>query len=318
MKKNRTSTKNNKSKKVKKSSAGPLRTTSKNARVNNIENKIQINRKNNIKLNKSYKNRQNNVNNSVKIDIIKNEIIKKSKIKPFTILKITFFIGIIIAFIYLLFNLETFNLENIEVEGNTKYTDEEIIQNSNLQIGDNIFKQLLNSDNKKINLSYIAKSSLHCAIPDTIVIKVEERYPMYIALDNNTGKYYKIDNEGYLLEECDLSAKEDELLVEGFTFGENVKFGEKINDVYMDKLDVYNIIKKEFGNFQIEGNITKVNFSNSLTIVTLDDKLNIVFANNSNLNYKVSFLKGIMQKNGNNMEGTIDMSVEDPVYSEYN
>ena len=55
-----------------------------------------------------------------------------------------------------------------------------------------------------------------------------------------------------------------------------------------------------------------------MTIVTLDDKLNIVFANNSNLNYKVSFLKGIMQKNGNNMEGTIDMSVEDPVYSEYN
>ena len=169
-----------------------------------------------------------------------------------------------------------------------------------------------------MNLPYIANTHLNFLIPDTIVINVEERYPMYIALDSSTGKYYKIDNEGYLLEECELSSKGDELLVEGFTFGENVKFGEKINEIYIEKLEIYNSIKNEFENIQIEGSITKVNFSNSLTIVTLDDKLNIVFANNSNLNYKVSFLKGIMQKNGNNMEGTIDMSVEDPVYSEYN
>ena len=233
-------------------------------------------------------------------------------------MKIVFFLAIIFAFIYLLFNLETFNLENIQVEGNTKYSDEQIVQNSNLKLGENVFKQLLDSDNKKVNLPYIANTHLNFLIPDTIVINVEERYPMYIALDSSTGKYYKIDNEGYLLEECELSSKGDELLVEGFTFGENVKFGEKINEIYIEKLEVYNSIKNEFENIQIEGSITKVNFSNSLTIVTLDDKLNIVFANNSNLNYKVSFLKGIMQKNGNNMEGTIDMSVEDPVYSEYN
>lgn len=318
MKNNGTSTKKNKSKKVQKSSTGPLRTTSKNTRVNNNLHKNQITRNNNnIKLNKSSKNIENNIKNNVKKDIINDEKANKTRIRPSTILKIAFFIGIIIVFVYLLFNLETFNLENIEVEGNTKYTDEEIIQKSNLKIGENVFKQLLNDNNKNIALSYISKSSLHYNIPDTIVIKVEERYPMYIALDSNNGKYYKIDNEGYLLEECDLSSKQDELLVEGFTFGEDVKFGEKINDVYIDKLDVYNSIKNEFENFQIEGSITKVNFSNSLTIVTLDGKLNIVFANDSNLNYKVSFLKGIMQKNGNNMEGTIDMSVENPVYSEY-
>ena len=105
--------------------------------------------------------------------------------------------------------------------------------------------------------------------------------------------------------------------MKGFTFGDNAKVGEKINEVYIEKLEIYNSIKKEFENFKIEGNITKVNFSNSLTIVTLDDKLNIEFANDSNLSYKVSFLKGIMQKNQNNMEGTIDMSVDNPVYSEY-
>ena len=311
MNKGRTSTKNNK--KVLKNSTGPLRPLPKNS---NINQKKKVNRNNNyIRLNKSIKNR---VNQNVLDEKEEKYRVNTKKVKATTILKIVFFLAIIFAFIYLLFNLETFNLENIQVEGNTKYSDEQIVQNSNLKLGENIFKQLLNSENKNVNLPYIANTKLNYLIPDTIVINVEERYPMYIALDSSTGKYYKIDNEGYLLEECELSSKGDELLVEGFTFGENVKFGEKINEIYIEKLEVYNSIKNEFENIQIEGSITKVNFSNSLTIVTLDDKLNIVFANNSNLNYKVSFLKGIMQKNGNNMEGTIDMSVEDPVYSEYN
>lgn len=311
MNKGRTSTKNNK--KVLKNSTGPLRPLPKNS---NINQKKKVNRNNNdIRLNKSIKNR---VNQNVLDEKEEKYRVNTKKVKATTILKIVFFLAIIFAFIYLLFNLETFNLENIQVEGNTKYSDEQIVQNSNLKLRENIFKQLLNSENKNVNLPYIANTKLNYLIPDTIVINVEERYPMYIALDSSTGKYYKIDNEGYLLEECELSSKKDELLVEGFTFGENVKFGEKINEIYIEKLEIYNSIKNEFENIQIEGSITKVNFSNSLTIVTLDDKLNIVFANNSNLNYKVSFLKGIMQKNGNNMEGTIDMSVEDPVYSEYN
>lgn len=311
MNKGRTSTKNNK--KVLKNSTGSLRPLPKNS---NINQKKKVNRNNNdIRLNKSIKNR---VNQNVLDEKEEKYRVNTKKVKATTILKIVFFLAIIFAFIYLLFNLETFNLENIQVEGNTKYSDEQIVQNSNLKLGENIFKQLLNSENKNVNLPYIANTKLNYLIPDTIVINVEERYPMYIALDSSTGKYYKIDNEGYLLEECELSSKGDELLVEGFTFGENVKFGEKINEIYIEKLEIYNSIKNEFENIQIEGSITKVNFSNSLTIVTLDDKLNIVFANNSNLNYKVSFLKGIMQKNGNNMEGTIDMSVEDPVYSEYN
>ena len=311
MNKGRTSTKNNK--KVLKNSTGPLRPLPKNS---NINQKKKVNRNNNdIRLNKSIKNR---VNQNVLDEKEEKYRVNTKKVKATTILKIVFFLAIIFAFIYLLFNLETFNLENVQVEGNTKYSDEQIVQNSNLKLRENIFKQLLNSENKNVNLPYIANTKLNYLIPDTIVINVEERYPMYIALDSSTGKYYKIDNEGYLLEECELSSKGDELLVEGFTFGENVKFGEKINEIYIEKLEVYNSIKNEFENIQIEGSITKVNFSNSLTIVTLDDKLNIVFANNSNLNYKVSFLKGIMQKNGNNMEGTIDMSVEDPVYSEYN
>lgn len=243
----------------------------------------------NNKLANKSSNRQKTNKESILNESSGNDKLKKNSIKTAIVLKITFFIAIILIFIYLLFNLEIFNLVRIEVKGNTKYTDEQIMQNSSLKIGENVFKQLFRSDSNNVNLSYIAKSRLHYSMPNVIIIDVEERYPMYMALDSNTGNYYKIDNEGYLLEQCELESKRDELLVEGFTFGDNAKVGEKINEVYIEKLEIYNSIKKEFENFKIEGNITKVNFSNSLTIVTLDDKLNIEFANDSNLSYKVSF-----------------------------
>ena len=241
---------------------------------------------------------------------------KKRRIKPITILKFTFFIAILVVLVYLMFTLEMFNLKTIKIEGNEKYTDEEVLSKVNLNIGTNVFRQLFNTEN--IDLPYISGRHYRYIFPNTIVIKVEERYPQYMAKDKNTQKYYKIDNEGYLLEECSLEDKKDEILVEGFTFEENPDFGNLINEVYINKLDIYNQIKKQLENYEIAGEITKVNFSNSLTIIKLDDKLNIVFANDSNFGYKVSFLKGIIEQNGGIVEGTINMSVDNPVYSKYN
>ncbi len=250
-------------------------------------------------------------------DTYNNQENNKSRIKPVAILKLFFFIAIFTAIGYLMFTLETFNLENIKVKGNEKYTDDNIILKSSLKIGENVFKQLFLNGKNEIQLSYVAKSSFSYEFPNTIVIKVEERYPAYIAQDKNTKRYYMIDNEGYLLEECDLSKQKEELLIDGFVFKENVEFGKKIDEVYIKKIELYDQINKLLEKYDIKGNITKVNFSNSLTIIYLDDKLKIIFANDSNLEYKVSFLKSIIQKNGGIIEGTIDMSIENAIYSKY-
>ena len=190
MKKSRTSI----NKKRAKNNASPLRTNTKSTKIK----KMPQNSSNNKLANKSS-NRQKTNKESILNESSGNDKLKKNSIKTAIVLKITFFIAIILIFIYLLFNLEIFNLVRIEVKGNTKYTDQQIMQNSSLKIGENVFKQLFRSDSNNVNLSYIAKSRLHYSMPNVIIIDVEERYPMYMALDSNTGNYYKIDNEGYLL-----------------------------------------------------------------------------------------------------------------------
>ncbi len=250
-------------------------------------------------------------------DNIKEDVGEQYKHSSFRFLAVTFIIGIVIVCTYLMFTLEYFNLENIEVKGNTKYTSEKVINNCSLSIGANTFKQLLKKEYNKLELPYVSKIKYLYSFPNTIVIEVEERYPEYISKDKNTDKYYMIDNQGYLLEECTLEQKRDELLVEGLTFGENAEFGKKIDEVYLRKIERFREIKKLIEEAEISTNITKVNFDASLTMITIDDKLNVIFSNESVLTYKVSFLKQIINQNGGIVEGTIDMSMENPIYSKY-
>lgn len=246
------------------------------------------------------------------------EVKPKKKVNSIAIIKFVFFIGILIVIGYLMFTLDTFNLESITVKGNEKYTEQDIINKVDLKIGDNVFKQLITSDRYAIGLAYVSKVNYGYVFPNSIVVKVKERYPAYIAQNKSTKKYYKLDNEGYLLEECDLSLKKEELVVEGFDFGDNPQLGLRIDDSYVKKLEIYNKIKKLLKEYQIGNEVTNVKFNASLTIVTLDGKLKVTFANDSNLEYKVSFLKSIINNNEGEVEGSIDMSVENPVYSRYN
>lgn len=239
-------------------------------------------------------------------------------ISPHVIVTISFIIAIVITGGYLMLNLEYFNLSNIKVVGNTKYTSEKIIDNCSLKIGNNIFKELVSKDYNKYEIPYVSYLKYSYSFPNEIIVEVEERYPEYVAKDKNSEKFYMLDNQGYILEECTFETKGDTLFVEGLAFEENVNYGSQINEVYLKKLQKYKEIKQLLKEAEISTNITKVNFNASLTTITIDDKLNVVFSNDSNLRYRVSFLKSIIKQNGSLDEGTIDMSLENPVYSKYN
>lgn len=238
-------------------------------------------------------------------------------ISPLTIITISFILALLIAGGYLMLNLEYFNLSNIKVKGNTKYTSDVIIKNTSLNVGNNVFKEMFSRDYNKSEIPYVSNLKYNYIFPNEIEIEVEERYPEYIAKDKSSDKYYMLDNQGYILEECTMETKGDTLLIEGFSFENEIDYGSQINEVYLRKLLKYKEIKQLLKDADISTNITKVNFNASLTTITIDGKLNVVFSNESNLRYRVSFLKSIIKQNGSIEEGTIDMSLENPVYSKY-
>ena len=224
----------------------------------------------------------------------------------------------VVVGLVLLCTLPYFRIITITTEGTSKYSSDQIIEKSGISIGKNIFVQYLKGVSNDISeLSYIKSAQISVKFPNQICIKVSERTPKYIAFNEEKNNYYKIDEEGFILEESEITSKNDELLILGFIFDDDVILGSKLKDIDISKLNIFNNIKKEFISRKINGTITKVNFANSLTTVTLNDKLNIVFPNDTDVKYKMSFLKSILEKIGEDSSGVIDMTKTNPVFSNY-
>lgn len=237
---------------------------------------------------------------------------KKNKLVLFILLIIL--ASIIIG---LLFFLPFFNVSEIIVEGNNKYTNDEIIVASNIVYTENAFGQALFTSNKGVvSLPYIDKARVCVILPNKIKIKVVERKSMYYTFDKEKNKYYRLNESGYILEEADIR-QENEIILNGITFDDEVIFGTKINDVDLSKLAIYEKIRDEYLNSSLTLPITKVSFENSLTTITLNDKLSVIFPNATNLKYNIAFLEGIIKNIGEDVSGVIDLNKENPTFSNF-
>ena len=196
-----------------------------------------------------------------------------------------------------------FNLKAVEIIGTNRYTSDQVLKNGNIDLS---------------KLPYIKSYKYEYKLPDKIVVSVIERTPLYIAYNKDVNKYYLIDGEGYILEESKPEkTSEEQVFVYGIVFSEDFDVGDKINDIDKSKLDMFLNIKNELKNAIASASVTKVSFENALTIITLNDKLNVVFSDDKNLKYVIAFLSEIINNVGIDSIGTIDMTKKNPTFSAY-
>ncbi|MCD8367740.1 MAG: FtsQ-type POTRA domain-containing protein [Clostridiales bacterium] len=97
-----------------------------------------------------------------------------------------------------------FKINTIEVEGNVHYTEEQIVDASGVNLGDNL---LLTRDPTVVarlltQLPYVSSVSLSHQLPDTLVITVTES-DAQAAIYDGSGSWWLMDSSGKLLEQVD-------------------------------------------------------------------------------------------------------------------
>lgn len=92
-----------------------------------------------------------------------------------------------------------FNVKEIKVEGIQKLSQEEIVNLSKINIGENTFKikNTIVTDGIKSNI-YVEKVNIKRELPNVIKITIKERTPQYIIQIAEENAY--IDLNGYILE----------------------------------------------------------------------------------------------------------------------
>lgn len=210
------------------------------------------------------KNAKQNVKKSKpnkKIDLKKEK--RKQRIKAFIkgMIAVTIIIGAMLA----LSLSPLFKLEKIEVEGNSKVTNEEIINLSKIQKGNNIFLVNNNSVINKIKEnSYIENVKIKKLLPDRIVIEVEERQATYAL--KYEEKYIYINNQGYILEIAESTNNLPQILSYRTSI-DKIKVGGRLSEEDLELLGTVLKIMEAANNNGIGNLITSIDIANKNDII---------------------------------------------------
>lgn len=204
-----------------------------------------------------------------------------------------------------------FPIKSIEVSKSTKcrYSGEEIVDCSKLNIGTNLFTTDLSNveSNVTSKLPYIKSVEVSRKFPSTIVLSVKDDSAS-AQIDYNK-QYYLIDDSGKCLE---VKSKKDKSVpvIRGVNIN-NAKAGDiieqkKSNDRDLLKIS-FDIIKNGKNNSL---NFTVVNAAEEQNVwATLDDRIVMLFGTQSNLDTKMKFAVEVLAQRSNKEEtGTLNLS----------
>lgn len=226
----------------------------------------------------------------------KNPKVKDKKIKLKKRTKIILYVFLFILVSILLINSPLFNVKKIEVEGNSKVSDEKLISLSKVQLYTNIFKlnKLDIIENIKEN-AYIEDADVSRKLPSTVKINVIEREPKYML--QFADSYVYINNQGYMLE---ISNEKLEIpILIGFTTDlSNIKAGNRINIEDLKKMDMVIKIYEATKSNDLGHLITKIDISDekNYTIILESEGKKVYLGDCSDLNTRILYLKAILEK----------------------
>lgn len=208
------------------------------------------------------------------------------------ILRLFLFVLTILAIYLLLFKTDLFNIKSIEVVGNQKLNEDQIIKASLCRRGENIF----NISKKKgveslMQLPYIKEANIERKLPDKLIIEVVERRE--IAIIPYIGSYIYIDEEGYILKIEGQNEEVDLLRIDGIKL-ENPNPGDNLFHLFENDSIM------EFFTFGNSSNLLtlmkRVDFADKDNIIIdLIDGIKVAFGTLDDVKYKLSFLNKIIE-----------------------
>ncbi len=236
------------------------------------------------------------------------EIEKKRRKKRKSRLIFFIILIIIVSSVTYLMNSQTFKIKNIEVTGNSQLDKKEIIEQSEIKLGDSIFSNINIITKVKIKQNgYIEDAVVTKKMPDTIKIEVKERKASF-QIKTENDYYIYIDEQGYIID-CVQETKELVTITGMEITEENIEKKKRLeNDDLNIKLENILHIREESDKIGIYDKISKIQVEENEYILKLDDlNLTINLGNATNLKNRMDYVKSILEKESGKT-GTINVN----------
>lgn len=199
-----------------------------------------------------------------------------------------------------------FKIETVSVEGDTRYSSKEIIEMSQVEIGDNLWLTTSNKVTEKVSvaLPYVKGVKVKRTIPSGVILEVTETTPKYSV--KNKKKYVLIDENGKVLETKGKKGKT--VLLTGIEF-EKFEPGVKAKAITEEN---YALAMEIVSYGESSGlSFTKIDVENiNLMTAIYKGKIRLEFGSGADLATKMKMAEKIintLEEEKNNQEGVINL-----------
>lgn len=211
-----------------------------------------------------------------------------------------------------------FRVSNIAVSGESKYTEEEIIDASGIQKGDNLFLISRLGTARRIlsQLPYVDEVRIRRALPDGVVITVSECTPAAV-VEGNDGGWWVIDSKGKVLEQSETAQRQGLPSVSGIhallpAEGTELAVTEEENAKKDSLLQLLSALVDR----GMEAKVSAIDLSSTANIVlTYDGRFEVTVPQNADFAFKMRALDTLVKnKLQENESGSIDLTRETDIY----
>lgn len=246
-------------------------------------------------------------------ELRKNEKAKMRKRKNKTPIVIAFLL--LFLFVLVLLFSPLLNITVIEVEGTNLCDNKDIINNCDIDMGENILR--INKKEIIYNLRekfpYIDTVSLSRKLPNKIIIKITEREP--VGMIAYMGSYVIVDKDGNALEVVDINSNRGLAVIEGVK-SNRFQLGQLLPADNPEKFQLAVDIIKLLIKYNLLYKVSVIDVGNIENIhVVLGNNVVANISGRDNTEYKINYLNEIIKRIGLDRKGYINFEAgQNPIF----
>ncbi len=202
-----------------------------------------------------------------------------------------------------------FKVNEVTVEGNVRYTAEEIIEASGIELGDSIFLLRGSRTALKIRreLPYADEIQIRFKYPDKVIVQLTESVPLAAA--EFEGAWWLMDKKARVLEKTDASGAADAITLQGMEL-DQVAVGRTLTlkETGTVKLRCLQDVLTALQDAGIYESVTTLDMTNISKIRFGYKKHTVVLGRDEKLDIKMAILLAFFEKCGDEGTGILDIS----------
>ena len=214
-----------------------------------------------------------------------------------------------------------FRVEFVEVEGNARYSEEQILEAAHINMGENLILTQKDVIVQRLydTLPYIDSVTVKKRFPTSLRLVITETAPAAVIATEVESSWWLMDGKGKILEQIDAATAENYTRILGlYAVSPQISKPVDVGEGHISQLNGLLGLLQVLQERGMTSQINSINASSRTELVMVyQGRIQAKLLNNVDFNRKILILEEIVAVLGDEEQGVLDMKTEKNFYSPF-